>query len=77
MMTTTLKKLVITAAIAAPLALSVSAVVPSGDALAAPITCKGNKTVEKGDRGDFYCATDPGKGTPDGVERTKNPNDKR
>ena len=77
MFTTTLKKLVITAAIAAPLALSVSAIVPSGVAQAYPITCTGNQVPTKGTGGDFYCATDPGNGTPDGAERTKRANDKK
>ena len=55
MFSTTMKKLVITAAIAAPLALSLSAVVPSGDALAA---CQKI-------RGTIYCETSDQMGNSD------------
>jgi hypothetical protein len=50
MFPTTMKKLVITAAIAAPLALSLSAVVPSGDALAGCEKIRGTIYCETSDR---------------------------
>ena len=57
-----MKKLLMAVAIAAPLALSVSAVVPSDVALAAPITCKGNQTATN-DNGTFSCVNNGGQDT--------------
>jgi hypothetical protein len=41
---------------------------------AAPITCKGNQTVQKAPGGGWECVNNGG-GTPGGVVETKNPND--
>ena len=69
-----MKKLLITIAIAVPLALSLSAVAPAGVATAAPITCSGNQTPTKV-AGGWDCINNGD--NPTGSERTKNPNDRK
>jgi hypothetical protein len=60
--------------ILATAAVAVGLTVPVSGAGAAPITCKGNQTVQKAPGGGWECVNNGG-GTPGGVVETKNPND--